>query len=238
MKIRHLTEDVVVINNTLNPKIWNYDNGLPALDEKISKKLIEIAKAFYKFVDIDLNVIDVILTGSNANFTWNVHSDLDLHLLISGMPDNEHRELFNAKKSLWGDIHDITIKGYPVELYVQGSEEPHYSTGVYSILHNKWKTIPTKVKPHINDAAIELKKDHIMHLAKEALTHNDKDKLNKIKENISKMRKAGLEKTGEWSIENLVFKALRNNGMLDTITNKIHELEDQELSLEQFNHQI
>jgi hypothetical protein len=47
------------------------------------------------------------------------------------------------------------------------------------------------------------------------------------------MRKAGLERAGEWSVENLVFKILRNLGLIDQITEKIQELEDQQLSLEQ-----
>lgn len=47
------------------------------------------------------------------------------------------------------------------------------------------------------------------------------------------MRRAGLERAGEWSVENLVFKILRNLGLIDEITDKIRELEDTELSLEQ-----
>jgi hypothetical protein len=47
------------------------------------------------------------------------------------------------------------------------------------------------------------------------------------------MRQAGLERAGEWSVENLVFKILRNLGIIDQLTDKIRELEDQELSLEQ-----
>jgi hypothetical protein len=47
------------------------------------------------------------------------------------------------------------------------------------------------------------------------------------------MRQAGLERAGEWSVENLVFKILRNLGLIEQITEKIRELEDQELSLEQ-----
>jgi hypothetical protein len=58
-------------------------------------------------------------------------------------------------------------------------------------------------------------------------------KLRAVKEKIAKMRKAGLERAGEWSVENLVFKILRNLGLIEQITEKIRELEDQELSLEQ-----
>ena len=47
------------------------------------------------------------------------------------------------------------------------------------------------------------------------------------------MRKAGLERAGEWSVENLCFKTLRNLGLIDDLTERIRELEDDELSLEQ-----
>jgi len=47
------------------------------------------------------------------------------------------------------------------------------------------------------------------------------------------MRRAGLDRAGEWSVENIVFKILRNLGLIDQITEKIRELEDEELSLEQ-----
>jgi len=56
-----------------------------------------------------------------------------------------------------------------------------------------------------------------------------------MKERITNMRKAGLERAGEWSTENLVFKKLRNLGVIDKLTDKIRELEDQELSLESKN---
>jgi len=47
------------------------------------------------------------------------------------------------------------------------------------------------------------------------------------------MRKSGLERAGEFSVENLVFKLLRNQGLIDRLTQMIRDLEDQELSLEQ-----
>jgi hypothetical protein len=108
MRLNQITESVVIVNNTLNPKIWNLDSGMPVLDEKISKKMIKIAKAFYKFIDINLNIIDVILTGSNANFTWNAHSDLDLHLLISGSPIT-NIENYLMLKNLYGGIFTILL---------------------------------------------------------------------------------------------------------------------------------
>lgn len=231
MRLREVTEshDMVTINRELNPKIWQGGR----LDGKVRLKLLEIARAFVDFVGIDLDVEDYTITGSNANYTWTEYSDLDLHVIITGEVSDEQRELFNAKKSLWGEQHNITIKGLPVECYVQGSKEPHHSTGVYSLTNNKWLVEPKKVKPEIDDAAIEAKKDAILSQIEIALLSKDLDRLRTVKDKITNMRKAGLARAGEWSVENLVFKILRNLGLIDKITDQIRELEDQELSLEQ-----
>lgn len=224
-----LEEQLVTINKTLNPKIWVDQDLKP----EVSAKLKEIARAFEEFIGVDIDVIDYTITGSNANYTWTDYSDLDLHLIIPGTPTDEERELFNAKKALWAEQHNITIKGLPVECYVQGEEEEHHSTGVYSIAKSQWLVEPKKIKPEVDDVAVEAKKDSIMHDIETAMLSKDLMKLRAVKEKITKMRKAGLERAGEWSVENLVFKILRNLGIIDQITEKIRELEDQELSLEQ-----
>jgi hypothetical protein len=231
MRLRELNEsaDIVTVNKILNPKIWN-DNSLSV---EVAAKLEDIALAFEEFIGIDLDVVDYTITGSNANYTWTNYSDLDLHLIIPGTPSEEQRELFNAKKALWAEQHTITIKGLPFECYVQGEDEPHHSTGVYSLSKDTWLVEPKKVKPQVDDAAIEAKKDATLAQIEQALLSKDLDKLRTVKDKITQMRRAGLERAGEWSVENLVFKILRNLGLIDQITEKIRELEDAELSLEQ-----
>jgi hypothetical protein len=231
MRLRELNEsaDIVTVNRRLNPKIWNDD----VLDIEVAAKLKDIAQAFQEFIAIDLDVVDYTITGSNANYTWTDYSDLDLHIIIKGAPSEEARELFNAKKALWAEQHTITIKGLPVECYVQGQDEPHHSTGIYSITQGEWLVEPKKVKPTLDDAAIEVKKDAVLAQIEQALLSKDLDRLRTVKDKITQMRKAGLARAGEWSVENLVFKILRNLGLIDQITEKIRELEDAELSLEQ-----
>ncbi len=231
MRLRELHErsDIITVNLRLNPKIWDGEE----LDPAVAQKLKEIALAFEEFIGVDLDVVDYTITGSNANYTWTEHSDLDLHIIVKGAVSDNDRELFNAKKALWGEQHNITIKGLPVECYVQGQQEEHHSTGVYSIAGNQWLVEPKKIKPEVDDSAVERKKDAVIHDIETALLSKDLTKLRAVKEKITKMRKAGLERAGEWSVENLVFKILRNLGLIDQIADKIRELEDQELSLEQ-----
>ena len=219
----------ITINRRLNPRLWKDGK----MDLQVIDKLEKIAGAFEEFIGIDLNVVDVTVTGSNANYTWTEHSDLDLHLIVKGLPGTGARELFNAKKALWSEQHNITVKGLPVECYVQGEEEEHHSTGVFSIAKDRWLVEPKKIKPEVDDSAVERKKDSIIHDIETALLSRDLERMRRIKERVTEMRKAGLERAGEWSVENLVFKILRNLGLIDQITEKIRELEDSELSLEQ-----
>jgi hypothetical protein len=217
----------VSINKELNPKLWEGATLMP----EVREKLIKIAEAFREFIAIDLDVVDYTMTGSNANYTWTKYSDLDLHIIVNGEVGPEARELFNAKKALWAEHHDITIRGLPVECYVQGENERHHSSGVFSVMHDKWLMVPRKIKPKIDDSAVERKLDAVTHDITMAVTAGDIGRLEKMKERITNMRKSGLERAGEWSTENLAFKALRNMGVIDQLTEKIRELEDQDLSL-------
>ena len=231
MRLRELEESLsqlVTVNRRLNPKLWH--NG--ELDLEVSTKLQDIAEAFEKFIGIDLPVIDYTITGSNANYTWTQHSDLDLHLIVKGTVTDAERELYNAKKALWAEQHTITVRGLPVECYVQGEQEEHHSTGVFSIAKDQWLVEPKKIKPEVDDSAVERKKDSMVHDMETALLSQDLERLRRVKERITEMRKAGLDRAGEWSVENLVFKILRNLGLIDKISEKIRELEDKELSLE------
>ena len=232
MRLRELdesTSELVTVNRQLNPKIWNNNK----LDLEVSTKLEEIAEAFVKFIGIELEVTDYTITGSNANYTWTQHSDLDLHIIVKGSVSAAERELYNAKKALWAEQHTITVKGLPVDCYVQGEQEEHHSTGVFSIAKDQWLVEPKKIKPEVDDSAVERKKDSMIHDIETALLSKDLERIRRVKDRITEMRRAGLARAGEWSVENLVFKILRNLGLIDTVAEKIRELEDSELSLEQ-----
>ena len=59
------------------------------------------------------------------------------------------------------------------------------------------------------------------------------DELKHIKDKIAKMRKNGLEATGEFGVENLAFKVLRNLGYIEKLITAYHQTQDRELSLKE-----
>lgn len=227
MRIKQLLERID-IHNELNPALWDGNE----LNADVRTAMLKIAKAFIDHVGVDITVDDITLTGSNANYTWNDFSDCDLHVIVPGVASEEERELYSAKKDLWTANRDIRVRGIPVECYVQGADEPHHSTGVYSVLKDEWINRPRKIRPRINDAAIEAKMDDAVRTIRRAVLSRDLDTINSVKSRLRDMRSAGLERAGEWSTENQVFKRLRNLGMIDRLAELARELEDRELSLE------
>ena len=85
----------------LNPKLWADNN----LRSKLHAGLLKIAHHFYEFLEIDVPIQDIILIGSNANYNWTKHSDIDLHVIVNYLEigDNLHlvKNYLHAKKSVW-----------------------------------------------------------------------------------------------------------------------------------------
>ena len=218
------------IKKHLNPKFW--DDG--HLDTRIRLKLLDIADDFFDSLGVDwVEPEDVIITGSIANYNWNKkYSDIDLHVLVDYEDVDERvdfvREYFTLKKNAWNEKHkNLRIFGFPVEVYVQDANEPHASSGVYSIDKDKWLTEPDldnlrsgKVdKKHVRemvstymnkiDCLIDIYKKHkddeyeMEKVAKDAAEMFDE---------IKKMRKDDLGKYGrEMCDGNIIFKALRRS---------------------------
>ncbi len=115
---------------------------------KVREALLRIAEEFIDYLGEDIFVDDIVLTGSLANFNWSEYSDFDLHIHIDlkqfGKDSDLYKELFDLKKFIFNERHNIKIYGYDVELYAQDAEEPHYSSGVYSVMNNEWVSKPKK----------------------------------------------------------------------------------------------
>lgn len=219
--------------NELNPKIWIGGK----INSKVRLRLLDIADDFIESLNVWwVNVSDIILTGSLANYNWSRFSDFDLHILIDFSKVDERtdfvREYFNTKKNEWNNVHEnLKIYGFPVEVYVQDMNEEHTASGVYSLNRNEWVVEPVKD----NIKAIKLDKYFIKEktmkyikiitsLKKQVDETDDDAELRLLSKKVKGtfdilkgLRKEGLKARGEMHPYNVIYKFLRRLGYLDIL---------------------
>jgi len=228
--------DSFSVKETLNPKVWENpeDPDKSVMIPKVRETLLRIAEKFIEYLGEDVFVEDIVLTGSLANYNWSEFSDFDLHVLVDLQQYEDdtdlYKELFNLKKQVFNDKHNIRIYGYDVEVYAQDVEEEHYSSGVYSVMNNEWVSEPEKFKSNVDKTILEKKIKNWTEKIDSAI-EEEKD-LEKIKTKLKDYRKSGLEKDGELSYENLVFKFLRRSGHIQKLFDTANKEVDKELSIE------
>lgn len=224
--------DAVKFHNQLNPNLWYGSRLRP----EVKKQLKKIADDFLDELGISgLDVLDLTVSGSNAAYSYTPHSDLDLHILIdmNELPNDEvYRELFNAKKNIYNDSHNIKIHGVPVELYVQDTNEPVISLGEYSILQDKWLKLPSKRRANLDQNSARAKYEKLHQLIQHALKSKNIKAVNNVIKKIRQYRQAGLDSGGEFGSENLAYKALRNQDYITQLYDLRDKLHSEELTIE------
>ena len=217
-------------HSSLNPKLWDHDH----LKSSVRGALLRIAEDFLDFVDVPVRVLDIVIAGGNANYTYTGHSDIDLHIIAdySQTPcDREAAELFDTKRLLYKQELDLNIEDIPVELYIEDHRHPAVSAS-YSILRDQWIRLPRKDIPEYDEE--ELK--HWINIWRTVLQHAVKTGSLQICRQAVKLlrnyRKLGLGTAqGEFSVPNLVYKSLRNDDTLAGITHFINQLHSRDLSI-------
>jgi len=244
---KSIEEDVdtssFVMRDELHQDFWNQPQD--RLDPEIGKKLLEIARQFMEKHEVsDVTIKDITFTGSLANFNWSKFSDVDLHIIIDFAEVDENfalvKEYFNSRKSLWNLQHEIMIHDFEVEIYVQDEKEPHASTGVYSIFRDGWVTKPLETETEIDFDNVKKKAESLMDQIDRALELYDReryqealDRAEVLREKIRKFRQSGLESGGEYSIENIAFKALRRNEYLLKLAELKRDAYDKLMSIDE-----
>ena len=222
---------VRIYNDILNPNIWD---GLK-LKPEIKEKLLQIGKDFYTDTETDAPLKDILFVGSLANFNWSDTSDFDVHVVIDFKDVDENVELVeklvNALKSKWNDEHDIHLKGHNVEVYIQDITKENKSSGVYSLMQDEWLTEPQKENVLIDKEKIQQKYNDYVRKINSGIKAQDIEKLKTIVKDVYDMRQAGLDKSGELSTENLVFKILRSRNYIEKLKTEINKLYDKAQSL-------
>lgn len=234
-------------NDELNPKFWDRYKDKSGdtrwvFDGLVRKKLLRIADDFYsKFNDLlgDLPIEDIQLTGSLANYNYTDKSDLDVHVLVDFGKVDSPKDILKAAvdgiRFMWNLRHDVIIRDHDVELYLQDINEPHTASGLYSLKDNKWVKKPKFDPPSVDEQDVNKKYESLVseihELESKLVTSSSLPsdakimykRLLRLKEKIQKMRKESLSKDGEFSVGNLVFKLLRNNGYIGKIIDLISQ---------------
>jgi len=232
MRAKDLTKGNIAYHDELNPSVWDGRE----LRADVRYKLLEIAKRFIEYLDVpDFKLIDVILRGSLVNYNYTQYSDFDLHIVTDykTLDCDITEQFYMAKKKIWNDEHDITIKGHEVELYVEDRDEENASEGMYSVLDNVWYKRPKYQQPDIDDRAVNAKAQDLMTQINRAVRSGSVEDITRLQDKIKNMRQSGLDAGGEFSTENLAFKIVRNKGYLDRLYKNKNTKFDQQLSLDE-----
>ena len=228
-------------HDMLEPGIWQ-DEGIKT---EIARRLMKIAQNFIDNLPVEIDVEDVRLTGSLANYNWSNYSDVDLHIIVDFLGVDENRVLvkafFDNARMKWNDRHDITIKGYDVEIYVEDSREQHLSSGVYSLMNGEWVKKPRKFRNNIDFSAARRKSEDLefqVNIIGNLITARKfkaaMRNIGRLKRKIKNMRRAGLESTmREFSVENIAFKILRRNGILNELEEMKNRVYDDMMTIKE-----
>jgi len=228
---KKLKSDIEIeYHKNLNPKFWLNNH----LKSGIRKNLLNLAKFYFKQLDLGVEIKDIIFTGSLANYNYTDLSDIDIHIIIDYKKltndDEFAKEFFSNKRSIWADSNDIKVNGFPVEIYVQDvSELDDKGMGsMYSLLDNKWIKKPKYKLPQVEKHLITTKVNKYLDILNKISMMDDSIKkveaYNKVFEKMRTDRKKATQKEGEFSVDNLVFKVLRNKGVFDIIKNNKKEI--------------
>jgi len=234
---RHLNEMKIHLeyHEELNPRLW----AAGVLKHEVRVKLLQYAEAWRVFAKIPKNSVkDIIMTGGNANFNYTDLSDIDVHLIVDKDRIAKNNPLLDDylqdKKVMWTQSHKITILGYSLEPYAQDYKTEYpVNQGVYSLKRNTWISKPEYIGAEmLKDPLLKQKVRFYMHMIDDMIRSNSsQDAFKNLKVKLRDMRGAAIKKGGEFSLENLVFKELRNRGYLDKMSKYSKQLQDQELSL-------
>ena len=230
------------VHKELNPDIWFMDNGSYKMIPEIRVSLLNIVDDYKEFVNVDMEIEDVILTGSLSNFNWSRFSDVDLHIVMNfeDKEDSLLKKYLDSRRIIWNSLRNITVKDFEVEIYVQDEEEPHFASGVYSVMYDEWIVEPKQEEVILDSHKILSKSkqwmeiiDTIETMAETKEIDDSMNDIQRFKDKLKKYRGEGLKDKGEYSYENLAFKFLRRNGYLKKLNDIRNELIDKSLTVEE-----
>ena len=229
-----ILDESIERHETLNSKLFDENNKLK---EDVREALLNVKDEFLKDLSenrIPLRVIDIWLVGSNASFNYTDKSDIDLHIIANLDDVCEDtcllQILYNYVKASFNKRHDISIKGLPVEVYIQDVNSNSVSNGIYSLQEDEWIKFPEQLPEYETDTTKLVRLQDLLRIYN-TLDRTNIEQIKSLIDYAYIIRQKGLVE-GEFSDGNLSFKEFRNLGYLDELKDLVAELRSKELSLE------
>ncbi len=221
-KIETLVDDVQA-RNTLHPDLWQERK----LDPLVRERLLKMAELFLLDTGFgNLDVKEIVFAGSMAGYLYHSQSDIDVHVSVDGSPITTDLkllfQLFNARSDDWNGDYELRVRDHEVELFILDYRSPEGSDGVYSLREDRWIKEP---KPPTNIVGRDVVLADVTRYAGEFESLRARFKANPQNFDCREFKlyrralkdyraKQGFQKSGEHSVGNLAYKALRNGGYL------------------------
>lgn len=219
----------------LNDKIWGNDNKIIPI---VKGKLLVLAKKFADEISNFAKVKHIYFTGSLATYHWTPVSDIDLHIIVDILNDCEESitDYLDLLCKLFNKEHNIYIKGYKVEVNIKTEENILKNKAVYDLSKDEWVASPNNPLRDTSDEQVVKISKYYQNIIDDIISKKeDVEYAKKLKKELKDLRQKGLDsEDGEYSVDNLVFKSLRNSGYIAKLFNYYNSTEDKNLSLENF----
>ena len=230
MIFKILNEELIVYKDKLNPVLWDENDSLKP---EVREKILELVNEFNNNLETPLAILDVELVGSNASYNYNDKSDVDVHIITNfsnyGDPEELVSAAVNAFKTNFNKAYNVDYDGYNVEIYVEDVNSSPMSNGIYSVLRDEWIKKPEPIDPI--DVELEPELTDYRKRINTILQGDSVEDIQNMIDALYVLRRNSLATGGEFSKGNLIFKAIRNDGLLDGLKNKKVELRSKELSI-------
>ena len=190
--------------------------------------MFQVSHDFMDFMDLDVNIQDLLLVGSMAGYNYSKHSDIDLHIVLDFNDISEDKDLlqryFSLAKSKWNRSRGTILFGHDVEVYVEDAEDQRIPTATYSLTKGDWISRPSQdnmvidyngVTKKVNEKMSEIEELENLYQAEEYEEAYEMG--TNLRSKLRSFRQSGLDRDGEYSNENLAFKVLRRSKSLDRL---------------------
>ena len=222
-----------MVNEILNPILWDENNTLRS---GISNAIFKIVDRFVEDLEVPIEIVDITLVGSNASYNYNEMSDIDIHIVVNNevLPYDSKmlKLLYNSARNKFNKDYNITIKNLAVELSIEDVNSTVCSNGIYSVMKSYWIKEPKPITETMYDMVNTDAYKKLTAQIENILQNPNSEDIKQMINNLYLIRKNSIMVDGEYGKGNLLFKAIRNSGLLQKLKEELYNNISKELTFE------